>query len=97
MEKKIGVIGMATHMTALAQLPDNVRIVDEANVDEWMKQDQETRDALVRGINRMNNARVEGEMSSLQNFYMPQGAYVAKGKHRKGNNSKRPKPRKKKR
>lgn len=102
MEKKI-VVGSGIGMKSLrlaalaATLPKNIQVVTLDQVQKQLNDEKELEDAAIRGINKMNQKNIELEFNSLRNIFIPQGSYVAKGKHRNGNNSKRPKPRKNKR
>lgn len=102
MEKKIAVVGSGIGIKSLAlaaltaTIPRNIQIVTLDQAQKQLDAERELEDATIRGINQMNQKNIELEFNSLNNIFIPQGSYVAKGKHRKGNNSKRPKPRKNK-
>lgn len=99
-ENKIAIIGTALQVTSLAvitaYLPKNIQVATVDQAKELLSKEEEAKDDLIRAVNKVNSLNVEGSIA-LQNFYMPTGAHVAKCKHRNGNNSKRPKHRKKKR
>ncbi|MEN5308772.1 hypothetical protein ABE425_14745 [Chryseobacterium cucumeris] len=93
-EKKIKIMGLGLSAVSIAAtLPKSIQVI----ATDLEQERKKVEDAGIRSINKLNQSAIEDTFNSLSNIYIPHKSHVSTVKHRLGNNSKRPKPRKKKR